>query len=326
MPKISVIIPVYNCEYIIEDTIKELLKQTLVDFEIICIDDGSTDETWNKLKKIAQFDVRIKIHHKENGGAGSARNKAMEIAFGEYVAFLDADDRLYSYDSLKILYENAKINKADICGGGMISRYLGKDTIINTTVFPKSGYIEFKDNQTFSNFTRFIYRSAFLTSNQIGFPEVIIFEDPIFLVKALLTAGKYFYVNEIVYVYYLDHQSSLEMTMQQVYNCLEGIAELLELSANNQLCYLHRDCFMLVSNQWESQIERLLTCDDIGLFKRLIKVDASIDFECLRKAKYIINDNYVLPALEYIWTTSKRYLRIRNKKLMKTILAIKKQK
>ena len=324
MPKISVIIPIYNCESIIEDTINELLKQTLVDFELICIDDGSTDETWNRLKQLARFDVRIKIHRKENGGAGSARNKAMEMVSGEYVAFLDADDRLYSYDTLKILYENANHNKADICGGKMISRCFGKDTMITSTVFPKSGYIEFKDNQTCSNFSRFIYRSEFLTNNEIHFPEVIIFEDPIFLVQELLTAGKYYYVDEIVYVYYLNHQGSVEMTVQQVCSCLDGIAELLELSARKQLCYLHRECFMLVSNQWDSQIERLLSCDDIGLYKRLIKVDAAVDFECLRRANYMINDNYVLPALEFIWSTSKRYIRIRNNKVMKAVLAFKK--
>ena len=92
MPKVSVVIPCYNVEKYIRQCIESLLHQTLSDFEIICVDDGSTDETVNIIKEYVAEDDRVILIEQKNQYAGVARNNGLEAASGEYVIFLDSDD------------------------------------------------------------------------------------------------------------------------------------------------------------------------------------------------------------------------------------------
>ena len=90
MPKISVVIPLYNKGFIISETLESLLAQTFTDFEIVIVNDGSTD---NSFEIVSQFtDSRINLFQQENKGAAAARNLGIEKATGELIAFLDADD------------------------------------------------------------------------------------------------------------------------------------------------------------------------------------------------------------------------------------------
>lgn len=92
-PKVSVIIPAYNAELFIEDAIKSILQQTLKDFELIVIDDASTDGTWAIIKNLAETDARIRIHQNTvNLGITRNRNKGLDLAKGQYIAWQDADD------------------------------------------------------------------------------------------------------------------------------------------------------------------------------------------------------------------------------------------
>lgn len=90
---ISIIMPVYNAAEFLKDSIEDVLVQTYRDFELICVDDGSTDESNIILDEFAEKDSRIIVIHQENGGGGAARNTGMSIASGKYLLFLDADDR-----------------------------------------------------------------------------------------------------------------------------------------------------------------------------------------------------------------------------------------
>ena len=81
-PKISIIIPVYNGEVYLEDCVKSILGQNFRDFEILLVDDGSTDSTWDICRRLAAADNRIKPIHKQNGGVSSARNAGIEAASG----------------------------------------------------------------------------------------------------------------------------------------------------------------------------------------------------------------------------------------------------
>ena len=93
--KISVIIPVYNAEKYLRECLDSVIEQTLQEIEIICVDDGSTDNSLAILKEYTQKDERLKIIEQANRGAGAARNLGMAVALGEYLAFLDADDLYY---------------------------------------------------------------------------------------------------------------------------------------------------------------------------------------------------------------------------------------
>lgn len=117
MPKISVIVPVYNVAQYLPQCIESLLGQTLEDIEVILVDDGSQDKSSQICDSYAQKDERIKVRHKINGGLSDARNAGLEIAQGEYIAFLDSDDwvekNVYEYLYNLIQKEDADIVQCD---------------------------------------------------------------------------------------------------------------------------------------------------------------------------------------------------------------------
>ena len=96
-PKISVIVPVYNTEKYLHRCVDSILAQTFTDFELLLIDDGSTDSSGAICDEYAQKDSRVRVFHKENGGASSARNLGLDNAKGEWITFCDSDDFVYSY-------------------------------------------------------------------------------------------------------------------------------------------------------------------------------------------------------------------------------------
>ncbi len=111
--KISIIIPVYNAAEFLPECLDSCLNQTLKEIEIICVDDGSTDNSLHILKEYAQKDARIKVMHQANLGRTIARNNAMEVASGTFIQFLDADDYLES-NACEMLYTYAKLYALDM--------------------------------------------------------------------------------------------------------------------------------------------------------------------------------------------------------------------
>ena len=91
-PEISIIVPVYNVEKYLKRCIDSILNQSFTDFELILVDDGSTDNSGEIIDEYAIKDERIKVIHKENGGLSSARNVGIEYSKGNYIAFVDSDD------------------------------------------------------------------------------------------------------------------------------------------------------------------------------------------------------------------------------------------
>ena len=97
MPQISVIIPAYNAEDTIKKTVKDVLTQTYKDFELIIVNDGSTDSTQEICEKIEKKDSRVKVFNQKNGGLSNARNNGIKLATGNYITLIDADDRVELY-------------------------------------------------------------------------------------------------------------------------------------------------------------------------------------------------------------------------------------
>ncbi len=115
MPKVSIIIPVYNVEKYLRKCLDSVVNQILLDIEIICVNDCSPDDSLSILKEYADKDSRIKlIDLKENVGSGQARNIAMEQATGEYIMFVDSDDWL-ELDACEKVYDRINTNQSDVC-------------------------------------------------------------------------------------------------------------------------------------------------------------------------------------------------------------------
>ena len=116
-PKVSVVIPMYNCEQFVQGVLSMFVDQSFADFEVICVIDGATDGTEEKVKKFCETDDRFRYVVRENRGAGAARNTGIDEAKGKYIVFPDADD-VFEKDYLLRLYEAAEKNDAQmaICG------------------------------------------------------------------------------------------------------------------------------------------------------------------------------------------------------------------
>ena len=112
MPKISIIVPIYNVEKYLDRCVRSLCNQTLQDIEIILVDDQSPDDCPRMCDEYAKQDSRIIVIHKKNGGLGYARNSGMKVATGEYVAFVDSDDYV-DLDMFESMYNSAKKYDAD---------------------------------------------------------------------------------------------------------------------------------------------------------------------------------------------------------------------
>lgn len=121
-PKISIIVPVYNLENFIENTVAMLTSQTYKNLEIILIDDGSTDNSLEICQRLAKSDSRIVVIHQENSGVSAARNTGIKLSTGEYIGFCDGDDSIEN-DIYEFLYKNLVENNADIsiCGVTMVN-------------------------------------------------------------------------------------------------------------------------------------------------------------------------------------------------------------
>lgn len=130
MPKVSVIIPVYNTEPYLYECLNSIINQTLKDIEIICVNDGSTDSSLNILEKYAEYDSRIVIFSQENKGQSVARNVGLSAASGEYVYFMDSDDVL-SLNAMETLFNHATKDKTDII-------YFGADVFYESEELKKT--------------------------------------------------------------------------------------------------------------------------------------------------------------------------------------------
>ena len=118
-PLVSVIVPVYNMSKYLRQCLDSVLSQTLKEIEIICVDDGSTDDSLEILSEIAVKDSRVRVLQQENKGSGAARNYGISEARGEYIAFMDSDDWYPSDDVLEVLYGLAKKFGVNIVGGSL---------------------------------------------------------------------------------------------------------------------------------------------------------------------------------------------------------------
>ncbi|MGN0202857.1 MAG: glycosyltransferase family 2 protein [Candidatus Cryptobacteroides sp.] len=114
IPTVSVIVPIFNVEPFLAQCIDSLLNQTFTDFEVLLVDDGSTDNSLKICRKFESADCRIKCFHKENGGLSSARNYGLDRAIGRYISFIDSDDYLWEKDALSKSVSYLEENRLDI--------------------------------------------------------------------------------------------------------------------------------------------------------------------------------------------------------------------
>ena len=217
-PKVSLIIPVYQVEDYLSLCLDSVLEQTLLDMEVICVDDGSTDNSGWIADRYAQIDKRIKVIHKENGGLSSARNAGLRAAKGDVVMFLDSDDCLQPWACTR-MWEETLQNGAEITifGADLFPAYYELDSWLWWTLTPgRKFFPEFVPEALFSTIgaTPFVWRQAFsrelLERSQVMFDETVRYgEDVIFQLEIFPYAHAISFIPDKAYLYRFQRTDSL---------------------------------------------------------------------------------------------------------------------
>lgn len=209
MIKISFIVPVYNVQEYIEECINSLLKQSIDNFEIVVIDDGSVDNSILLVEKIK--DSRIRIIKRKNGGLGAARNTGLQEAVGEYIAFIDSDDFIKDNECYEKMYNIAQRDNSDIVSGNGIIYYSKEKSIVmrRDLKFKNCKYMDGEEFLLLSLVTKRmyapvwlnIYNREFLIKNNLSFQEGLLHEDELFTPQVVLKANRISIYDDEFYMY-----------------------------------------------------------------------------------------------------------------------------
>lgn len=210
---ISIIVPVFNVENFIHLCIESILSQTFQDFELILVNDGSTDRSGDICDEYSKKDKRIIVIHKENGGQSSARNIGINVAKGNFIGFIDSDDWIQS-DMFHILYTKAIETDADItaCNIMKYNKDSTKQIYCNKTddcFFDRNSAMNelyLNDRLTFSPCNK-LYKSNLF--NGVRFKEGSILEDMDFSYRIMHQAERIYYTGQALYNYRYNDQSTM---------------------------------------------------------------------------------------------------------------------
>lgn len=188
----SIIVPVYKVEKYINECVDSILSQTFSDFEIILVDDGSPDNCGKMCDEYALKDDRIKVIHKENGGLSDARNKGMEIAKGEYVLFLDSDDKLFDDFVLKNIFD--KLMEKDNPDLFLTCESNFKDGLVLDGKTYLKKWLQKGQKKDIYDVTVWnkVYKRKYLVDSELVFLKGYVHEDDNFTPKAIANAKSCF--------------------------------------------------------------------------------------------------------------------------------------
>ncbi len=270
MTKLSIIVPVYNVEKYLPKCLESLIKQTLKDIEIICVNDGSMDNSLAILKEFASKDSRIRIIDNQHQGVAKTRNTGIEQSTGEYIGFVDSDDYI-DLDFFEKLYNSATKSNSDIAIASILKHknffniYNAKYTKeeIAITIQDKIKLCEDKKHFFFYAWNK-IYHSGFIKENNIKFSEGQIYEDVMFAIKAL------YYSNKIISVYgtkyhYIEHENSLtkykdktgekEQDLVKAYSELQEFCNSKNIEIPERLNYYTKENFGFILNLYKGKYQ-----------------------------------------------------------------------
>ena len=240
-PKVSIIIPVFNSGELLYRCLESVINQTLKEIEIICVDDGSSDNSPEILDDYAKKDVRFKIIHQENQGVGIARNNAMCQSEGEFILFLDSDDWIEQNMCKKLYYHAVQLNSDLVIFDALL--HMGNNKNSRLSYFSEKEFT--KDYKSFTFDYQLIknkimieefgligskfYKSSFIKDNNIQFPMNEQYNDVNFHFKSILLAKNISYIPETFY-----HHSCLKKLPLQI-SIYEGKNELAWVEVLNEI-------------------------------------------------------------------------------------------
>ena len=220
---LSIIMPVFNGAKFLERSMNSLLNQTLNNFEIVLIDDGSTDNSLEILREYEKKYDFIKVLTQENSGPGKARNYGINEAKGEYIGFLDADDFFIDNDALEKMYNLATLNDAKMVTANIKHDLNKKDEFVPFGQFPyytSNDVILPEEYGIPWSFYKNIFKRDFLVENNIYFPDLLRGEDPVFLAEVLTKIDEIYVAATDLYAYVYSSDTGKANDPRKLYDQL----------------------------------------------------------------------------------------------------------
>ena len=330
-PKISVIVPMYNVEKYLNLCISSILAQTFKDFELILIDDCSTDKTLEVAKSFSDSRIKILQNEKNLGTPGATRNIAIDAAQGEYIYFCDSDDALLK-NALELLYNAAKNNNADVstttksyyAANSEFSSLKNLKANIKESPLPLAPvseniktriYQELLKNGVHIAVWYFLYRRKFLLENNIKFPDEVA-EDVFFNFDVICATSKIIKIDTPFYIY-RTRQGSVTHDIKRIQKNVKSIPVLCEHIEEKLLPLNDKKFTRMVLNYWISDVIR-------GYILPYIKGGAEIEEEILKALEPLFgkNSSFVLTILQLY--CQERFVMRENKILKEKLENVKK--
>ena len=267
MPKLSVIVPVYNVEKYLSRCLASLINQTLDNIEIIIVNDGSTDKSDEIIREYKKANNNIIYVTKENGGLSSARNFGLIYATGEYIAFLDSDDYV-DRNIYKKMYEKAKETNSDYVECDFIWQYEDHQKI--DTGYRYTNKKEMFEKARVVAWNKLIKREL-IVDNKLEFPVGLNYEDVEFFYKLLPHIERFAFVEEPL-VYYTQRPNSIvnkqDYRTKQIFKVLDDVIDY----------YKNNGIYQEYEKEIEYTCTRILLCSSL---KRMIQIPDKVTRELL---------------------------------------------
>lgn len=280
MPKVSVIVPIYNVEKYLEKCINSLLSQTLEDIQIILVNDGSKDNSGNIAREYEKNNKnRIIYVEKENGGLSDARNYGLKYATGDFVAFLDSDDYIEK-NAYEEMYNKAIEENADYVECDFIWEFPNKIRVDKQ--YP------YKNKKEMLSFVRVVawnklIKSQLITDNNLEFPKGLRYEDVEFTYKLIPFVNKFAYVDK-PFIHYVQREGSIANVQN------ERTAEIFTVLDNVIEFYKKNNIYEEYRDELEYNYARYLLCSSL---KRMCKIkDKTIREKLLTESWERLNLNF----------------------------------
>ena len=280
MPKVSVIVPIYNVEKYLEKCINSLLSQTLEDIQIILVNDGSKDNSGNIAKEYEKNNKDKVIYvEKENGGLSDARNYGLKYATGDFIAFLDSDDYIEK-NAYEEMYNKAIEENADYVECDFIWEFPNKIRIDKQ--YP------YKNKKEMLSFVRVVawnklIKRQLITDNNLEFPKGLRYEDIEFTYKLIPFLNKFAYVDN-PFIHYVQREGSIANVQN------ERTAEIFTVLDNVIEFYKKNNIYEKYRDELEYNYARYLLCSSL---KRMCKIkDKTIREKLLTESWERLNLNF----------------------------------
>ena len=316
MPKVSVIIPVYNVEQYLCECLDSVINQTLKDIEIICVNDGSTDNSLQILKQYAQQDKRFIIINQNNCGLSCSRNNALKIATGKLIVFLDSDDYI-TLDSIEKIFNQMILYDLDMLSFSGVNfksetRQIENNPYWDFLYLPHGFDTTCFDIKQCWNFLHLMsvsscltaYKKSFITNNKLKFPNGLYFEDNLFFTKAITKATRLGIIQDKLYFRRI-HNDSITQNLNYHFQDLIKINDLtLEyLHTSNIKDKIRRQSINFRCNLILTRFEQLNKQEQQNVRKDVIKLMKKYKFYKTPATRYRIKPYILFPyyLLANLW-------------------------